>query len=97
MNFICSISQLCIGDLQDDWIGIISGLEIGETSMSDIRIQLLAEYLSGEAGNLEDQADAARISRLIVAGNSLAHVNLHPEQHGSTVEIGSKAVSTRLN
>ncbi|OSX64998.1 hypothetical protein POSPLADRAFT_1044422 [Postia placenta MAD-698-R-SB12] len=62
------------GQEQDEWVAILSGLEIGSTSPADAQIQMLAEYLTGEAGGLDDQASAARISRLIVAGNSLAHI-----------------------
>ncbi|EED77603.1 predicted protein, partial [Postia placenta Mad-698-R] len=71
--------KLCVetpvpGQEQDEWVAILSGLEIGSTSPADAQIQMLAEYLTGEAGGLDDQASAARISRLIVAGNSLAHI-----------------------
>lgn len=71
--------KLCVetpvpGQEQDEWVAILSGLEISSTSPADAQIQMLAEYLTGEAGGLDDQASAARISRLIVAGNSLAHI-----------------------
>lgn len=33
---------------------------------------MLVEYLSGEEGGVEEQVNAAEISRLIIAGNSLA-------------------------
>jgi DNA polymerase delta subunit 2 len=33
---------------------------------------MLTEYLTGEEGGEDDQVGAAKISRLIIAGNSLA-------------------------
>lgn len=33
---------------------------------------MLTEYLTGEEGGEDDQLNAAKISRLIIAGNSLA-------------------------
>ena len=33
---------------------------------------MLVEYLSGEAGGVDDQVSASQISRLIIAGDSLA-------------------------
>ncbi|KAF9066872.1 DNA polymerase alpha/epsilon subunit B-domain-containing protein [Rhodocollybia butyracea] len=56
----------------DEWIGVVSGLQIGEASSTDGQIQLLVEYLTGEGGGLDDQLSAARISRLIIVGDSLA-------------------------
>jgi DNA polymerase delta subunit 2 len=56
----------------DEWIAMVSGLDIGAESPSDAQIQLLLEYLTGEASNSEDQISASQISRLIIAGNSFA-------------------------
>ena len=36
---------------------------------------MLAEYLAGEAGGLDDQSQASRISRLVVAGNALGSMS----------------------
>lgn len=41
---------------------------------------MLVEYLTGEAGGLEEQLGASRISRLIIAGNSLATVMTQAEE-----------------
>lgn len=38
----------------------------------DAQLQMLTEYLTGEEGGEDDQLSAAKISRLIIAGNSLA-------------------------
>ncbi|KAF5376562.1 hypothetical protein D9757_008276 [Collybiopsis confluens] len=56
----------------DEWIGAISGLNIGSPSPSDGQIQMLVEYLTGEEGSLNDQISASRVSRLIILGCSMA-------------------------
>ena len=56
----------------DEWIATISGLDVGSLSTSDAQIQMLVEYLTGEAGGIDDQVSASQISRLIIAGDSLA-------------------------
>ncbi|KAJ3890334.1 DNA polymerase alpha/epsilon subunit B-domain-containing protein [Lentinula edodes] len=56
----------------DEWIGVVSGLNIGAPSPSDGQIQLLVEYLTGEEGSADDQVCVSQISRLIIAGNSMA-------------------------
>ncbi|KAF9448368.1 hypothetical protein P691DRAFT_618311, partial [Macrolepiota fuliginosa MF-IS2] len=58
--------------LGDEWIGVVSGLEIGSIRPTDAQLQMLTEYLTGEEGGEDDQLSAAKISRLIIAGNSLA-------------------------
>ncbi|KAI0781162.1 DNA polymerase alpha/epsilon subunit B-domain-containing protein [Trametes elegans] len=55
----------------DEWIALVSGLEVGSTDPADAQVQMLAEYLTAEAGGSDEQSQAARISRLIIAGNSL--------------------------
>lgn len=74
----------------DEWIAMISGLDIGAASPSDAQIQILVEYLTGEAGGAEDQVSASQISRLIIAGNSFAPTG--PGEHDGE---GKKPVSTR--
>ena len=56
----------------DEWIATVSGLDVGSLSPSDAQIQMLVEYLSGEAGGIDDQVSASQISRLIIVGDSLA-------------------------
>ncbi|PCH38349.1 hypothetical protein WOLCODRAFT_149286 [Wolfiporia cocos MD-104 SS10] len=57
---------------QEEWIALVSGLDVGAPSSGDAQIQMLVEYLTGEAGDASDQAGAARISRLVIAGSSLS-------------------------
>ncbi|KAG6829845.1 hypothetical protein H0H92_003288 [Tricholoma furcatifolium] len=68
----------------DEWIAVVSGLDVGSLSPSDAQIQMLVEYLTGEEGGVSDQVSAAQISRLIIAGNSLAQ--LGPTGRGESVE-----------
>jgi DNA polymerase delta subunit 2 len=75
----------------DEWIALISGLDIGPLSSSDAQIQLLVEYLTGEGGGLEDQLLASKVSRLIIAGNSLA-----PQIISDGPELDKKLVSEIL-
>ncbi|TFY54896.1 hypothetical protein EVJ58_g8586 [Rhodofomes roseus] len=56
----------------DEWVALVSGLEIGAPSPADAQIQMLVEYLTGEAGGPDDQATCSRISRLVIAGNSFS-------------------------
>ncbi|THH33896.1 hypothetical protein EUX98_g321 [Antrodiella citrinella] len=57
---------------QDEWVALVSGLEVGALSPADAPIELLVEFLTGELGGQQDQASSSRISRIIIAGNSLA-------------------------
>ena len=66
---------MLIGDADSgEWIGIVSGLDIGALDPPDAQLQMLSEYLSGEVCGTEEQHKVARISRLIIAGNSLSPV-----------------------
>jgi len=55
-----------------EWIAVVSGLDIGSASPADAQIQMLVEYLTGEGGALDDQVSSSQISRLIIAGDSLS-------------------------
>ncbi|GJE86843.1 DNA polymerase subunit delta-2 [Phanerochaete sordida] len=60
------------GSDSDEWIAVVSGLDVGALDPPDAQLQMLSEYLTGEACGFDEQSGAARISRLIIAGNSLA-------------------------
>ncbi|KAH8108472.1 DNA polymerase alpha/epsilon subunit B-domain-containing protein [Phellopilus nigrolimitatus] len=77
-------------EAEDDWVAFISGLEFGETSASDSRIQLLVDYLEGEGAETEEQNFISRISRLIIAGDSLEPVTATLEKP-SIIEVGLKS------
>ncbi|KAF1920258.1 DNA polymeras-like protein subunit delta-2 [Ampelomyces quisqualis] len=53
-------------------LAIVSGLEIGGGEYDDLALDLLVEYLTGEATGPPDQASSSQITRLIIAGDSLA-------------------------
>ncbi|EMF10121.1 DNA polymerase delta subunit 2 [Sphaerulina musiva SO2202] len=54
-------------------VAIVSGLSISGDAGDTLLLDLLAEYLLGEATSPSDQEQASQISRLVIAGNSLAH------------------------
>ncbi|KAF7301784.1 Glutamate decarboxylase [Mycena indigotica] len=74
----------------DSYIAVVSGLDIGSAAPSDAPIQLLVEFLTGEGGGPGMQARAAQISRLIIAGDSLAAVGSSFKPEGSTEEKETK-------
>ncbi len=74
----------------DEWVALVSGLEVGAANAAEGQVQLLAEYLAGEAGGLSDQSQSARISRLIIAGNSLGPIQTSAST--STAEPERKSV-----
>ncbi|BGP28569.1 DNA polymerase delta small subunit Cdc1 [Rhodotorula toruloides] len=58
---------------EGEWVALASGMEMGTASeVADVRSELLSEWLLGEAGDDEDQDEAVKVTRLILAGNSLA-------------------------
>ena len=58
--------------------------------MSDLRLQLMVEFLVGEGGSAADSV--ADIQRLVVVGNSLAPVAVS-EVKATIAETSSKSVS----
>ena len=62
-------------------------------SGEDLRIQMLLEYLSAEGGAQEDGLH--QISRLIIAGNSLAPAAATADTKATIVETNSRSVSDR--
>jgi len=56
-------------------VAIASGLGIGGSQYEGLETHLLVEYLLGEAGGDGDHKDAATISQLILAGNSLGEAH----------------------
>ncbi|KAA6407429.1 MAG: hypothetical protein FRX48_08672 [Lasallia pustulata] len=53
-------------------VAVVSGLGISGDEADSLSLDLLMEFLLGEAGGSAEQQEASRISRLIIAGNSLA-------------------------
>lgn len=61
-------------------VAIVSGLSISGDAGDTLTLDLLMEYLLGESTSPEDQATAAKISRLIIAGNALEHASPIPSR-----------------
>lgn len=79
----------------DEWIALVSGLHIGSSSASEVQMQMLVEYLVGEQGAVKEQASAARISRLIIVGNSLDTVLPPAGVDNGNWEQRAKSVSAK--
>ncbi|MCJ1373434.1 hypothetical protein MMC20_004662 [Loxospora ochrophaea] len=61
-------------------IAIVSGLGISGEEADSLSLDMLMEFLLGEACGEAEQREASNISRLIIAGNSLAEVDpLHKD------------------
>lgn len=52
-------------------VAIVSGLGVSGDQADTMALDLFMEYLLGEAGGTSDQAEASKISRLLIAGNSI--------------------------
>ncbi|GAM84705.1 hypothetical protein ANO11243_027040 [Dothideomycetidae sp. 11243] len=72
-------------------IALISGLGITGEEGDTLALDLLSEWLLGEAGGAQDAEDAALISRLVVVGNSLAAGGPIPSRE----ELATKHSSTK--
>ncbi|KAI9101041.1 DNA polymerase alpha/epsilon subunit B-domain-containing protein [Phlyctochytrium arcticum] len=55
----------------DEFIVLASGLDVGTENFS-LELEMLTDYLTGELGSLDDQRTSAKITRLILAGNTVA-------------------------
>ena len=76
--------------LREEWVAFVSGLQIDEKSGSDIKLQLLTEFLTGEGGSSADSA--VDIQRLVIVGNNLAQAAV-PDAKSAAAEVASKSVS----
>ncbi len=68
-------------------IAIVSGLDISGTDADTLNLSLLTEFLLGESLDAEDRQEATTISRLIIAGNSVASDLI---AHQTSIEDGKK-------
>ena len=71
-------------------VAIVSGLGISGEEADSLRLDLLTEYLLGEAGGKQDQDEAGKISRLILAGNSLSEATPLPVKDDLSGKKASK-------
>lgn len=78
-------------------VAIVSGLAIDGQSGDDFSIDLLMEWLLGESSTSTQQERASHVSRLVIAGNSLAEAtplgvreDMHPSAPGKKAAASSK-------
>lgn len=64
---------------QDEFVALVSGLEIDGTEAMSLSLMLLEEYLTGELLEEADQLLARQISTLILAGNNITSVLSAPQ------------------
>ncbi|KAF2763886.1 hypothetical protein EJ03DRAFT_346565 [Teratosphaeria nubilosa] len=76
-------------------VAILSGLSISGDEGDTLPLDLLLEYLLGESGTPADQASAAQITRLILAGNSLSHASPIPSREDIATAKKSLPGATR--
>lgn len=76
---------------REEWIALVSGLQIDDDSSSEVKLQMLTEFLTGEGGSSADSA--VNIQRLVVVGNNLAAAAV-PDAKFAAAEVTSKSVSS---
>lgn len=67
-------------DESHELVALISGLSLDDENCNDVNMAMLAEFLVGEL----DVKASSRVSRLIIAGNSLAPVLFLPPEEEET-------------
>jgi len=70
------LTHVIDGDEPHELVAFISGLSLDDENCNDVNMAMLAEFLVGEL----DAKTSSRISRLVIAGNSLAPVVLLPPE-----------------
>ncbi|KAL5395475.1 hypothetical protein PMIN06_004197 [Paraphaeosphaeria minitans] len=70
-------------------LAIVSGLDLTGKEEDNVALDLLVEYLSGEAGG-PDQTSASSITRLVIAGNSLSNASPILSREEFDVRKGAK-------
>lgn len=76
-------------------IAFLSGLGVSGDEGDTMTLDLLMEYLLGEAATPEEQEQVTQISRLIIVGNSLAHASPIPSLEDIANKKGVAATSSR--
>ena len=72
-------------------MAIVSGLSFsGDDASHALELDLLLEYLLGEALSPSEQESASKITRLVIAGNSITTSDIKPEIEDSTDKKGNK-------
>lgn len=90
-------SKMELDDQPRKKIALVSGLNISGTSADTLQLSLLSEFLLGESLDTIDQDSSAQVTRLIIAGNSIASdaiINNPHTQQTETVDPSSKKSSS---
>lgn len=88
---------------EDCYVAFISGLGFGDKSQDLLSLQLFSDLVIGELGCVQDQESCAKISRVIIAGNSLSHYTLNKDSEAKAkyltrnTEAGSVEAMKRLD
>ena len=64
------ISEFNTQTSQDQYIAVVSGLEIEGKITVPTQLSMLVQYLTGQLGDLSSQSDLCKISHLVILGNS---------------------------
>jgi hypothetical protein len=79
--------------VQERWIAVASGFDIGSEHYNEQRLQMLVEYLSGELTERTTSNDVSKISRLLLIGNSLVSPTMSVPLDSTLEAVDTKAVS----
>lgn len=76
---------------EDKYVIFLSGLEIGDASVDNLRLQLLIDLLTGQLGDEQTQRWMAKVVRVVIAGNSLSHLTQDKEQANRAKYLSKKS------
>lgn len=62
----------CLTTGEDRYVALISGLGFGNEGQDLLSLQMFSDLVTGELGSIQDQESCAKISHVIIAGNSLS-------------------------
>jgi DNA polymerase delta subunit 2 len=82
-----ALTHVIDGGEPHELVAFVSGLSLDDENCNDVNMAILAEFLVGEM----DVKTSSRISRLVIAGNSLAPIVLLPPEDEEA--DGTKPVS----
>ena len=71
-----ALTHVIDGGDPHELVAFISGLSLDDDNCNDVNMAMLAEFLVGEL----DVKTSSRISRLVIAGNSLAPMTILPPE-----------------
>lgn len=74
----------------EQYIAFVSGLKFQQETDCDLKTVLLQQWLCGELGGAEDVALSSKVTRLIIAGNSVEEIE---EDTDKKEDFGSKNTS----